>query len=161
MEDSLFDQWSAKVFQGFRDSRRSFTPAFVPPGQPNAGVPVTSLEFTFTIDLAISLLGGSFQAYVTTPDGRTILGTTFNGLLGDTATVSIPSGPFYVGQYDVGIIAPAGVASLAGLISVTVTNINGSAVSPDLNSAGIVVALLLLSSADTFYNAQYPFPQVP
>lgn len=137
-----------------------FSIATVPVGQPGAGTPVTSLIFTFTTDAAISVDGGAFQAYVTTPDGRTILGTTFTGLLGSTATVTIPTGPFFAGVYEVGIIAPAGLTTLAGLVSAEVTNINGAAVSPALDDAGIVVAATLLGDT-TFFNAGYPFPQVP
>lgn len=136
-----------------------FTPAVVPPGQPDAGAPVTSMTFTFTTLVAIGVLG-PFQAYVTTPDGRTVLGTTFNGILGSTATVTIPTGPFFTGQYNVGIIAPAALLTLAGVVSATVTNINGNAVSPALDDVGIVVAATLLTT-ETFFNAQYPFENVP
>lgn len=138
-----------------------FTPAVVPPGQPNAGAPVTSLTFTFTTLAALTLVDGGIQAYVTTPDGRTILGTTFTGLLGSTATVTINTGPFYSGQYDPGIILPAALVSLAGLVSVEITNINGAATTGALDSAGIIAAATVLSGSDKFFNVTYPFPETP
>lgn len=139
-----------------------FTPAVVPPGQPTAGAPITSLVFTFTTTAALTLVAfPGIQAYVTTPEGRTILGTTFDGLINSTATVTIPSGPFFSGQYDVGIILPTGIVSLAGLVRVEITNINGAAASPALNDAGIVVAASLISTEPRFFNAQYPFPETP
>ena len=148
-------------FPGFNGAPGlGFILAVVPPGQPNAGAPVTSLVFTFETLAAISAAGGAFQAFVTTPDGRTFLGTTFTGLLGSTATVTIASGPFLAGNYIVGIIAPAGTISLAGLVTAEVSNINGVPTSPPLDQVGIVVAAGVLTD-ETFFDTVYPFPDVP
>lgn len=138
-----------------------FTPAVVPPGQPTAGAPITSLVFTFTTDVALVLVAGTFNSYVTTPDGRTILGTAFTGLVGTTSTVTIPTGPFFSGQYDVGVITPGGTITASGLVRAEITNINGAATSPALHDAGIPVVVSAASTQDKFFNAQYPFPETP
>lgn len=132
-----------------------FTAATVPAGQPNAGAPITSLVFTFTSNIPLT---GGFQSYVTTPDGRTFLGTTFSGT---TSTVTIPSGPFLFGQFDVGIIAPSNVAIPSALVTATITNINGAATSPALDSAGIIVPVEVATPGDKFFNTTYTFPEVP
>lgn len=137
-----------------------FTISVVPPGQPGAGTPVTSLTFTFTTPVAISA-GAGIVPYVTTPDGRTFTGAPFTGVLGSTSTVTIPTGPFYDGVYNVGVIIPAGTASLTGLVTVDLSSINGVATSPTLNDTGIVVAAVALAVDDTDYNAGFPYPPIP
>lgn len=137
-----------------------FTAAVSPPGQPDAGFPITSLIFTFITDVPFSVAGGSFQAYVTTPDGRTFLGTsnTFNGLLNSQSTVTIPTGPFLAGNYDVGVIAPTGTTTIAGLVKMRITSINGFGVVSNLDQAGILIPATVVSGTDAFFNAQYPIP---
>jgi hypothetical protein len=139
-----------------------FTLATVPVGQPNSGTDITSLTFTFNVVTAIGVatpLPNNFQPYVTTPDGRTFFGPTFTGLVGNTAQVTIPSGQFFNGSYDVGVISRNTIPTLAGLVSTSITFINGAATSPVLDPVGIITAVSITNGE--FFNAQYPFNDTP
>lgn len=127
-----------------------------------AGTPITSMDFTFTALAAISL-PGAIQTFVTTPIGNTTLGTTLTGLIGSTATVTIGAGPFYNGIYEAGIIFPALLASLAGLVDVALTGLNGIPFpSTTFDNSGIVVTVgLPLPATDVFFSAQIEFPPHP
>lgn len=135
-----------------------FDTAVIPGGQPNAGEPITSLTFTFTALSAVS--PGPVVPFVTSPDGRTITGSSFSGTIGSWGTVIIPNGPFYYGRYDVGLIVGPNTLIRPGLISAEITNINDTAASPAFHDAGVIVPAGVLST-DTFFTAPYPFPEVP
>jgi hypothetical protein len=130
---------------------------------PGTATPITSLTFTFTTRTPFAAPGSLVNVYVTTPDGRTFFGINLDaGTIGATVTVTIPSGPFFVGQYNVGVIVPAGlVTTPEGLVSAELTLINGVAPSTPFDDAGIIVALTLVTATDKFFNAQYPFPETP
>lgn len=139
-----------------------FTEAVVPPGQTAAGAPVTSLAFTFTTTAPIVGAASTIIPYVTTPDGRTFTGAAFTGLVGSTSTVTIPTGPFFNGVYNVGVIAPIGTTTIAGLVTVDLSNINGNATAPTLDDAGITVpASGVPLTDDTEFNAGFPYPPIP
>lgn len=128
---------------------------------PGTLTPITSLTFTFTTTIAISAAGTFVDAYVTTPDGRTFFGVNLDGgLPGNTITVNVPA-PAYIGQYNVGVIAPSGLATVAGLIDVQLTLINGIAPGTPFDIAGILTAITVATATDKFFNAQYPFPETP
>lgn len=142
------------------------------------GGDVFSAVFTFTnLSLAtVTLPAGtaSVGVYVTTPDG-----VTYNGVLPTTqvlevvtlaalATVDVPvppttsTTPLLQGQYDVGIILPGRTAvSTDVLMTVQVTSVNGSTPITPFDEVGFVASAELLDTVPTFFNAQYPFPQVP
>jgi hypothetical protein len=135
-----------------------FDAAVVPPGQANAGDQISSLTFTFT---TINSIGpGPIVAFVTTPDGRTITGSSFSGDVGSQGFVILPNGPFYYGRYDVGLIIGPMSLSRPGLVSAEITNINGSTTAPALDNAGVIVPAGILTT-ETFFTAPYPFPEVP
>lgn len=135
-----------------------FDAAFIPQGQANAGEPITSLTFAFTTLGAIN--AGPVKPFVTTPDGRTIVGSPISGDVGSTGFVTVSSGPFHYGRYDVGLIIEPTSITRAGLVSAEIININGNATSPALDNAGISVPVGILST-ETFFTAPYPFPEVP
>lgn len=135
-----------------------FDAAFIPQGQANAGEPITSLTFAFTTLGAVT--AGPVKPFVTTPDGRTIVGSPISGDVGSTGFVTVSSGPFHYGRYDVGLIIEPTSITRAGLVSAEIININGNATSPALDNAGISVPVGILST-ETFFTAPYPFPEVP
>lgn len=129
---------------------------------PGTLTPITSLTFTFTTRTAFVAAGSLVDAYVTTPDGRTFFGINLNGgLVGNTITVNVPA-PAFIGQYNVGVIVPAGLATTPeGLVSAELTLINGVAPGTPFDDAGIIVAITGVTATDKFFNAQYPFPETP
>ena len=143
-----------------------------------AGGDVTSLTFQFTaltaiaLDIGLATTSGGVGVYVTTPDGITVPGTItssitigvpnfLNVTLGQTATITVNGSPDLLqGQYDVGIILPPGTISTGAVVDVVITEVNGNPVTlPD--AAGIVIGAAALTADETFFNAQFPFPQIP
>lgn len=136
------------------------TPAVVPPGQPGAGDLVTSLTFTFDTLVTVSLVG-SVTPYVTTPDGQIVFGAPFTPIaITGTSTVTLSGFPLYFGQYNVGILASSGLVAAAGVVTVELTDINGTPVSPSFAEVPIPVAAGILG-ADTLFSAQFPFAESP
>jgi len=136
-----------------------FVTATVPPGQPGAGTAVTSLTFSFAALADISLLS-TVTPFVTTPDGRTFLGTTvaFPVVLGPLGDVTISTGPFYAGQYETGLILGPGLISVTALAVAELTAINGTPASPAFDDVGINLPVGLTLLDTIFYSGQYPFP---
>src|SRR5262249_34022075 len=66
--------------------------AVVPNGQQNAGEQITSLTFTFTTVGTIN--ADPMVPFVTTQDGRNIMGSPLSGDMGSTSTVTISNGSF-------------------------------------------------------------------
>lgn len=135
-----------------------FDTATIPAGQPNEGEPIKSLTFTFTTLSAIN--SDMVVPFVTSPDGKTTTGSAFSGAMGSSGSVTIHSGPFYYGRYDVGLVISPTTLTRPGLVSAEITSINGTLTSPAFNDAGVIVPAGVLSS-ETFFTAPYPFPEVP